>query len=254
MRDSTAALVTVFIIAIPASGSACEPIIPLYQLLGGSSLAGPSLLRQSLSWLAAAVVIKCAAFAFFERRLQWRTATAYMLLANVVSTVPGVLIAGFTASIGGVILAVPIIFVLGRWVERRLAFLPKPQHFGWMSGGGATLGFMGVVALSFALFGLAGTALEERRLAAYWVLKFLFVAIAAGTGILISAVLEECVIARISGKSRRHASFYAPVLRANYVTLSVVLFVAALEMLPRRLQAPHFIVSWLQAISSVCGT
>jgi hypothetical protein len=76
---------------------------------------------------------------------------------------------------------------------------------------------------------------------------------AACTGIIISAVLEECVIARLSRKLYGNISFYTPVLRANYVTLAVILLVAALEMLPKRLNAPHFIVAWLHSLSAMLG-
>jgi hypothetical protein len=59
---------------LPLNGWSCEPIIPLYQLLNGSSLVGPALVMHSLSWLMAAVSIKCGAFVFLERRLPWRKA------------------------------------------------------------------------------------------------------------------------------------------------------------------------------------
>jgi hypothetical protein len=37
-------------------------------------------------------------------------------------------------------------------------------------------------------------------------------------------------------------------VRANYVTLGLALLVAALKVLPQRLRAPHFIVSWLHSL------
>jgi len=70
--------------------------------------------------------IKYGAFVLLERRLPWRTAILYMLVANIMSIIPGALIGGFTASLSGVILAVPLVFVLGCVVQRRLALLPQP--------------------------------------------------------------------------------------------------------------------------------
>ena len=142
---------------LPVNGWSCEPIIPLYQLLNGTSLVGPALVMHSLSFL------------------------------------------------------------------------------------------------SVVLFELAGSALAARSFVHYWIFKFIFVAMAAGTGILISAVLEECVIARLSRRAHGNVSYYTPVLRANYLTLAIVLLVAALEMLPRRLNAPNFIASWLQSLSAMFG-
>ena len=75
----------------------------------------------------------------------------------------------------------------------------------------------------------------------------------ACTGIVISAVVEECVIARLARKLQGNVSFYASVFRANYATLALVLLVVALEMLPKRLKAPHFIVSWLQSLAGILG-
>src|SRR5437867_13235393 len=95
-RPFAAVLVLLFAFGLPLNGWSCEPIIPLYQLLNGSSLVGPALVMHSFSWLVAAVSIKCGAFVFLERRLPWRAAVLYMLVANIVSTIPGALIGAFT--------------------------------------------------------------------------------------------------------------------------------------------------------------
>jgi hypothetical protein len=176
-----------------------------------------------------------------------------MLVANVVSTIPGVLIGVFTASFPFIILAIPLVFVLGWMVQRRVLLLARPGPQRWVTGGATSLAFIAFFFVSLVTFELAGNAFEIRSYAAYWLLKFLFVAMAAGVGILISAVLEECVVARLSRKSQGNTSFYTAVLRANYVTLVVILLVAALEILPKRLNAPHFIVSWLHSLSAVLG-
>ena len=252
-RPLAAMLLLLFTFGLPLRGWSCEPIIPLYQLLSGSSLVGPALLIHSFAWLVTAVSIKCGAFVFLERRLPWRAAVLYMLAANIVSTIPGALIGVFTASLGGVIIAAPIVFFLGWVVQRRLSHLPQPGRPRWISGGAATIAFVAFFILSVVLFGLAGSALEARSFASYWIFKFIFVAMAAAAGIFISAVLEECVIARLSRHAHGNISFYTPVLRANYLTLAVVLLVAALEMLPRRLSDPNFIASWLQSLATMLG-
>jgi len=60
---------------------ACEPILPLAQLLAGSSALGPVLLTRSLVWLLAAIAIKCLAFTCFEKRLSWGKAAWFMFVA-----------------------------------------------------------------------------------------------------------------------------------------------------------------------------
>lgn len=252
-KPISAKLLFLLAFGIPVSGRSCEPILPLYQLLSASTLAGPALVANSLPWLFAAVAIKCGAFVFLERRLSWRRAVLYMLLANVVSTIPGVLVGAFTASLAGFIIAIPIIFLLGWMVQRRVSLLSQTGPQRWVSGGIAALAFVVFFFVSVATFELAGNALEGRSFTAYWLLKFLFVAMVACVGILISAVVEESVIAWLSRKFRGNESFYTPVLRANYITLAVVLLVAALKMLPMRLHAPHFIVAWLHSLSTMLG-
>jgi len=253
-RSMVTPLVVLLAFSLPSIGRCCEPIVPLYQLLSGSSAAGPMLIIRSLPWLLAAIAIKCGAFAFLDRsRLSWRRAIFCMLVANVVSTIPGMLVGLFTAVFPFVILAIPLVFAMGWMVQHRVSLLALPGAQRWVNGWTSALAFIAFFFVSLVTFGLAGNALENHSYPTYWLLKFLFVAMAAGTGILISAVLEECVIARLASKSQGNTSFYTPVLRSNYATLVVILLVAALEILPKRLNAPHFVVSWLHSLSAVLG-
>lgn len=95
------------------------------------------------------------------------------------------------------------------------------------------------------LFFLAGNALDTNHLAHYWTFKILFATLAVSVGMAISAVLEECVIARLARNAHGELSFYTSVIRANYITLGLVLLAAAIATLPKRLSAPGFLVSWL---------
>jgi hypothetical protein len=119
-------IIALLFCAVPSIASACEPILPLAQLLGGSSFAGPMMLTKSMVWLFVAVAIKCFSFVFLERRLTWPKAALFMLVANVLSTIPGVLIAAFTSSMGGFILSLPIVWILGALVGGRLKRLAAP--------------------------------------------------------------------------------------------------------------------------------
>jgi len=85
-------------------------------------------------------------------------------------------------------------------------------------------------------------ALDSRDHTDYWILKFAYVALMAVTGIVISAILEECVIANATRKVPGCESFYTSVIRANYVTLGAILAVAALSMLPQRMKTPDFLI------------
>jgi len=62
-------------------------------------------------------------------------------------------------------------------------------------------------------------------------------------------VSQHCIPAL--RKAQAQVSFYTSVIRANYITLGLVLLVAAGHMLPRRLHAPHFLVSWFETFSHI---
>lgn len=232
----------------PLTSSACEPVVPLVQLLCGSSVVGALLFSQSIFWLVAAVAVKSGAFALFERRLPWPKAALFMLLANVVSTIPGVLVAVFASSMSGVVLAVPLVCVLGVFVGRRISRGFPPVQGPWINGWTVTLAFIAFFVLAALIYGAAEAALSDRNYAAHLLLKLLFVTLVATTGIAISAALEECVVARLAEKSHGKTFFYRSVVRANYVTLALILIVAAIQILPSRLKSPHFIASWLQSL------
>jgi len=236
-----------------STGRCCEPVLPLLQLLTGSSVLGPGILTQSLFWLFVAIALKSGAFVWFEKRLSWRQAAGLMLIANVVSTIPGILLAVFSASGTGfgILIALPVVFFLGWIVQRRMSRLPKAPFWARATGGGAMFAFAGFSVASMVLYYTAQGMLETNNYRAYWAFKFTFVTLVAGTGIVISAVLEECVIAGFTRKSPRQASFYASVFRANYVTLGAILLVAAVKILPQRLQSPHFITTWIKALLGV---
>jgi hypothetical protein len=174
-----------------------------------------------------------------------------MLVANILSTIPGVLIAAFSSSMSGFILSLPIVWILGAMVGERWERLAPPGQNRFFASGFVPLAFTGIFILSVILFGFAGGELESRNYAGYWVTKFIFVTLVACTGMVISAVLEEYAIAQLTRRTHANQSFYVSVFRANYITLGCVLLVAALQILPQRLNAPHFIVSWLHSLTSL---
>jgi hypothetical protein len=239
------------VIFLPPAASACEPVIPLTQLMNGADLTGPLFLLHSLAWLVIAVAIKTGAFVFLEHRLPPAEALGLMLAANVLSTIPGLLTAVFAGAL--TLLALPVVFVLGKIAERRLAALPPSRRVKPFLANRLALLFTGAFVISVVMFYMAGSALDESNYASYWVLKLLFATIAASVGMGLSVVLEECAIATLARKAHGQLSFYTSVLRANYITLAVVLGVAAAQIIPKRLGAPHFIVSWLQGVAATLG-
>jgi hypothetical protein len=255
MRNRLAWYIFLAALLSPSTGWSCEPVLPLFQLLTSSSILGPGILTQSLFWLLVAIALKSAVFVWFEKRLSWRQAAGFMLLANVFSTIPGMLLAAFTASGtgSGILIGLPVVFALGWMVQRRIGHLPQASRWPRVTGGGAMLAFGAFSIASMVLYYTTQDMLSADNYRAYWIFKFIFVTLVACTGIIISAVLEECIIAWLARKSPGHLSFYVSVFRANYVTLGAILLVAAVKILPQRLHSPHFITTWVKALLSGIG-
>jgi hypothetical protein len=83
---------------------------------------------------------------------------AFVLLANVVSTVPGVLIAAFAAAGPVVVLILPIIYGLGRMVERRTRHLPATFGKLRLTGGRTSIAFTLFFVLAMVLYGMTQVA------------------------------------------------------------------------------------------------
>jgi hypothetical protein len=222
---------------------ACEPMVPLAK-----ALLGPNFFRASIVWLLIAVTVKCASFVCFERRLPWRAAAGYLLVGNVLSTLIGVVISLPTATVS-LLFLVPIYFVTLK-PARRLAEYFRWQERGWRRPEALAGLAIGGVALTMFLFSIAQLALSADNYFVYWLTKFGMVTIALLISILLTALWEEWVVATMARARHPERSYLPAVMRANYVTFGVVLLVAAIEMLPKRLHSKGFIVSLLDFLFS----
>lgn len=235
------------------SRASVEPIIPIAQLLGGTTVGGSFLITQSLFWLVAAVAIKSGAFSLLEKRFSRWQAVLFMVLANVVSTIPGMVIASLAASVAAWFVAIPFVAAVGALVARRLALARGKTSYGPVRGTTFAVGFTVFFFMSVVLFQLAGSALDTRNYATYWILKFMFVALLAVMGILISAVIEEWVIGVLTRKTHPSTTFYTSVVRSNYITLTAnpvgrgdtdTSRAIAFGPLSRQLAAPPVVDAW----------
>lgn len=268
------------LLAAARPADACEPLIPLAM-----SMAGPAFIMASLTGLAIAVAVKCAAYAAFERRFRWYSAVGLMLAANVVSTIVGAIV--------GAVTAVPILGLLGFGVIYVITIIPAARFLDECSGRALqgwgphrmAAGVVLLVLVSTVLFVLAqSTGGDPRTL--FWAFKVLFVF----AGIVISMVLttlwEGGVIAALSGARaprgaraggaclfRRRGrldlraisggepkattgptgtqgaamdlGIFTNVVRANLVTFAVVATIGAALMIPERLASPGWLLTAL---------
>jgi len=196
------------------------------------------------SWLIAALAVNCGLFALLDRRLSRGRAAMFMAIAMVVCALPTGLFALLVEySFIGVILALPLIWVLSSMVNRRLDRLPPFTSCPAVLGSAAMRLFTVCLLASLFLHAWANGVLLNHHHAAYWVLKWVIEMLDFGAILILSTVLQEGVIASLAGEFEGEPSFHVSVFRANAITLGVGLLMAAVQSLPERLQAPHFIPS-----------
>jgi hypothetical protein len=217
---------------------ACEPILPLAMLFGPWMLA----LRWGLVALAVVVAIKCLAFALLQRgALSWGRAVAAMFVANVVSTIAG-LLAGLTYVFPAVGLGGIVAVIVVSWLPaRRLGELyPRLRRFS------VAIAVVLYVASTVLFVGAQVLALRS-SMVAYWLTKYAYVVCALLISMVLTTFWEEWVIWRMSGG--RDSAFVTPVFRANAIALFVVMLAVAIAVLPERMRSSDFLLALLHRIA-----
>jgi hypothetical protein len=214
----------------------CEPVLPFMQVMVPAlALSGSALV------LAAAVLLKSALFAIFERRLSWVHAAWRMFLGNVLTSFVGVLVAVMIASGAEVwIVGVPVVFLLCWLTSRRFV---EATPIRWLARTSpVVLAVMMTVLLlaSCVLFMQGQGAIRNHQMVSYWIIKLTAIAFALLASVTLTTVWEEWAIWRLSSRPRSEG-FFGNVLRANLYVLVLVMAVPAALILPRRLQSPDFL-------------
>lgn len=214
--------------------SACEPILPLFR-----ALTGATFITASFWGLAAAVLIKCAAFACYEKSLSKPKAFLFMLAGNALTTVIGVLVAAFAAAPS--IFAVPLLVVITLWAARQL--LPR-VNWPWMQRltPGSLAGILTLMLFaSYFFFGLAMSRPDPPP-PSYWVWKTGGLIVAILVSMVITTFYEEWIVYLLARKPKEPPSFYYAVVRANLLTLFIIMGCTAAYILPQRFASPFFTI------------
>ncbi|HAM71302.1 MAG TPA: hypothetical protein DCM86_06635 [Verrucomicrobiales bacterium] len=223
---------------------ACTPVLPLlfsFGLAAGSTVAAPLVLGESLGWLLAAVILKCVVFLLLERRLSRPRAVWFMLIANVLSTTPGALLFVVLLIPPLTPAAIPFVLIMAGMIRRRLSRLPEQEKPFRISERAATLSFFAVLVIFILLAAWTEGAMDKSEFAKYWIGKFILLALVASSGMIVSAVLEEAMIASLARTKDQEFSFFTSVIRTNYITLIAILLVGAVHTLPERMKNRHFL-------------
>jgi hypothetical protein len=227
-------LLAVTLIGLTPAG-ACEPIIPMALVLGGAALLG-----QSVIVLIAAILVKSALYAWFERSHSAATSFGAMLGGNVLSTMVGCFAAAIVAG-------VPLIGLAGLALcallpARRIA-LAYPGINAVFSSFGIVFLMTTLVFASILLWGLARQTLDSHgSLGFYWSLKIAYVFGGLLCGLIITVFWEEWAIWRRFGGGAFDRKRFSSIVAANVITLALVALYAAAVILPRRLASPTFLV------------
>lgn len=218
---------------------ACTPIIPMMYIYMGPAPWG-AIARATIFGLMIAVVIKCFVFILKSDFRSW-TAVLYVCIANLVSTAFGVGIGGFASN--GLFLLIGIIlsFVVFQFIAKYFKKLPFFSHINER--------FLGVIlALLFVLstvsFFISQSLLDSpQSTTMYWIFKLIFTILAIALSFLVTVLVEEWVISDLyNSKYKTKKSFITPVLWANVVAFIIVFALAAVRVIPQRLQAPGFLI------------
>jgi hypothetical protein len=242
-KDALATLlVAAFLWVLPRPVLAYEPLPPLLVLFVLPSLATGTVTGWLgvLAGIAMGLGVKCGIFAYCEPAISKGRALWVMGLANIVTTFVGFFVI-FALSIPILLFLLPLLYGLTYYPMQRIApRMPRP----WLGPNLLSLLALLLFLASYILFFLAQAQLaSDGSLALYWGLKlaYLYPALVASLGLTI--LWEEWLVSRWAPSVEGQPSFYGSVLRANLVMLLLILGLAAVAALPRRLATPGFLLS-----------
>lgn len=232
-RTNSLIFAVLLLVMIPTACFACEPIVPLFMLYSGTTLFGAIALKSGIGLLLA-VAIKCLVF-YWKSDFKNVRAIGYVILGNVYSTIPGILL-GITFSVPMLILlAYPILLIPSHNMKEYKPF----RRLGTF--GSAGILFV-LLIISFVVF-VAAMGAQEGPAAGYWGLKVLYCILAVGISFLISVVCEDRVITFLyTRKYKTQKSFLDAVIWANIAVFLVLFGIGAAIALPQRLASPNFLI------------
>jgi len=218
---------------MPAACFACEPVVPLMMLYSGTTLFGAIALKSGIGLLLA-VVIKCLVF-YWKSDFKNIRAIGYMILGNVYSTIPGILL-GITFSVPiFILLAYPILLIPSHNMKEYRPF----RRLGTFGSAGV---LFVLLVISLVVF-LAAMGAQQGPAAGYWGLKVLYCILGVGISFIISVVCEDRVITYFyTRKYKTQKSFLDAVLWANIAVFLVIFGIGAAIALPQRLASPNFLI------------
>jgi hypothetical protein len=229
----------ILLLLVPAVLYANEPLVPLIMLFLTPTTLGGAVYASLLGFVLI-LLIKCAVFIWKSDFKRIRV-ILFILIANIVSTLVGLIVAMMFTSSDMVFMGIVVLFLILLIPARRLKiFKPFTRQSTFFIAFYMTLiTLITVVIFSFMVGYQASPHI-------YWPLKILLSIIAIAISLTISVLYEETVIARLyRSYAKQDKNFLVPVLWSNIVATAVIVLIGALMALPLRLRAPNFLIGFV---------
>ena len=231
--EARSSLVPLVLLAVPLSASACEPIVPFVKAVGG-----PGFLTAGFALLGLVVVLKSAAFARFQQKLSFTRALLWMLAANVVTSIVGIVVTAMIDSGAAMFIGIPLVWALCLLPAQRLIESAPVSPLARFTSGQVAFGITLVLIFSYLLLLISRTVHDSDTFFRYWLFKVPTVFVALAVGLVLTAFWEEWIVWRFSRSEDDDFTFVRPVIRSNAIVLAVVMLISVGVMIPKRLRNP----------------
>jgi len=242
MKIENIVMVSIVLMLVPAFLFANEPLVPLIMLFLAPTTFGGAAFASLLGFLLI-LLVKCIVF-ILKSDFKTIRAVFYVLIANVVSTLVGTVVAMMFTSSDILFMGIIVLFIIFLLPARRLRRYKRfEKNSTWFIAFALTLiTLITIVIFSFMIGYQASPHI-------YWPLKVLLSTIAIVISLLISVLYEEAVIAKFYKlQTKEEKSFITPVLWSNIIGVAVIALVGAIIALPARLKSPDFLIGLIRAL------
>jgi hypothetical protein len=231
--EARSTLAPLALLAVPVSAGACEPIVPFVKAVGG-----PGFLTAAFAILGLVVLLKSAAFAHFQQRLTFAKALLWMLAANVVTSIVGVVVTAMSDSGVAMFIGIPLVWALCLLPAQRLIGAAPVTPLARFTSGQVAFGITLVLVFSYLLLLISRTVHDSDTFLRYWLFKIPTLYVALFVGLVLTAFWEEWIVWQFSRSDDNDFSFVRPVIRANLVVLAAVMLISVGVIIPKRLRNP----------------
>jgi hypothetical protein len=242
MKIKNIAMIGFILLLAPAFLYANEPLVPLIMLFLAPTTFGGVVFASFLGFLLI-LLVKCIVF-ILKSDFKTIRAVLYVLVANVVSTLVGTVVAMMFTSSDILFMGIIVLFIVFLIPARRLRHYKRfEKNSTWFIAFALTLiTLITIVIFSFMIGYQASPHI-------YWPLKVILSTIAIVISLLISVLYEEAVIAKFYKlQTKEEKSFITPVLWSNIIGVGLIVLVGAIIALPARLKSPDFLIGLVRAL------